>query len=120
VSSDGTLGWLTGGYVGLNQVTNDLTARGAYFSVWKLQSDGTWRVWVDQGIALPDVWKDASPFRVAPDPDAGTAGAADEALDAVEREVANGAAAWRARLAVNVRLHREGRMPIVGRDAATA
>jgi hypothetical protein len=120
VSSDGTIGWLTGPYAGLNLVTKDLTARGAYFSVWKRQADRTWRVWLDEGIALPDRWRDATPFQVAPEPDAGTAGTPGEALQAAEQAVAAGGAAWRARLASTVRLHHEGKMPLVGRAAVTA
>jgi ketosteroid isomerase-like protein len=118
VSSDGTLGWLTGGYANITLTTRDLVGRGAYFSVWKHQADGTWRVWLDEGITLPTLWNDASPFRVAPEPDAGTAGESNEAIDAAERAVASGGDAWRARLSADVRVHRNGRMPLVGRDAA--
>jgi hypothetical protein len=120
VSDDGTLGWLTGPYIGLNQLTRDITAKGAYFSVWKRQTDGTWRVWLDEGVSLPDVWRDGSEFRAAADPDEGTAGTPGESLDAVERAVATGGDPWRARLASGVRLHREGQMPLVGRDAVAA
>jgi len=94
--------------------------KGAYFSVWKRQVDGTWRVWLDEGVTLPATWNDASPFRVAPDPDSGTIGAPGEPLDAVERSIAGGGDGWRARLSATVRLHRDGSMPIVGRDAAAA
>ena len=118
VSSDGTLGWLTGAFVSLNQVTKDITSRGAYFSVWKRQPDGTWRVWLDEGIALPDVWQDATPFRAAPDPDAGSAGSPTESIADAERSVEAGGAPWRDRLAAEMRLHRDGRMPLVGRDQA--
>jgi hypothetical protein len=120
VSGDGTLGWLTGGYANLNTLTTDVVGKGAYFSVWKRQVDGTWRVWLDEGITLPDIWRDASPFRVAPEPDAGDAGAAGEALEAAEAAVAAGNGPWRARLAASARLHRDGQMPCVGRDAAVA
>jgi hypothetical protein len=117
VSSDGTLGWLTGGYANLNVVTKGVGGKGAYFSVWKHQGDGTWRVWLDEGISLPSVWQDASPFRVAPEPDGGTAGNSNETMAAAEQSVASSGAAWQARLAAGVRLHRDGVMPLVGRDA---
>lgn len=120
VSADGALGWLTGGYANLNQTTNDLVGKGAYFSVWKRQPDGTWRVWLDEGVSLPDLWKDASPFRVAPDPDRGTAGTPSETLAAAEQAVATSFDAWRARLGADVCLHRDGRMPVVSRDLAAA
>lgn len=117
ISSDGTLGWLTGGYVSLNVARREVTSQGAYFSVWKRQPDKTFRVWLDEGISLPRIWQDASPFRVAPDPDAANVGAADETLASVESAVCADRDAWRARLAEAVRLHVDGMMPIVGRDA---
>ena len=117
VSTDGTIGWLTGGSVVLSQQGNVPTRQGAYFSIWKKQKDGTWRVWLDEGITLPQIWQNASPFRVAPDPDEGTTGSANEQITDVEQAIATDEAAWRARLGANVRLHRDGLMPIVGRDA---
>jgi hypothetical protein len=118
VSSDGTLGWLTGGYVNLNLMAKEVGGKGAYFSVWTHQADGTWRVWIDEGISLPDVWQDASPFRVAPEPDSGSAGGMAETIDDAERSVAAGGAAWQKRLGQDVRVHRDGKMPFVGREAA--
>jgi hypothetical protein len=118
ISDDGTLGWLTGPYVVLNQLSKEIDRKGAYFSVWKRQSDGTYRVWLDEGIALPDVWSGASEFRAAPAPDSGTAGAQGESLDDAERAVTAGGDAWAARLAASMRLHREGVMPIEGRESA--
>ncbi len=115
ISRDGTFGWLTGGYAGLDQTQTQLLAKGAYFSVWKRQDDGTWKVWLDEGVTLPDVWKDAAPFRVAADPDPGEAGAPNEPVEAAERAVARGGAAWLARLSTHVRVHRDGRMPVAGR-----
>jgi hypothetical protein len=120
VSSDGTIGWLTGGFVSMNQAQHVVVAQGAYFSVWKRQTDGTWRVWLDEGIGLPQIWQDAAPFRVAPDPDTGTAGTPSETIDAAEAAIASNLDAWRARLGADVRLHLDGQMPMVGRDAVTA
>jgi ketosteroid isomerase-like protein len=120
VSADGTLGWLTGGFASVNVLSGDILGNGAYFSVWKRQTDGSWRVWLDEGVSLPRVWQDASPFRVAPDPDAGTAGVSGEPIDRVEQSVAAGGEPWRQRLSEGVRLHRAGVMPLVGREAASA
>lgn len=120
ISVDGTLGWLTGGFVSLNQAQQTVVAQGAYFSVWKRQSDGTYRVWLDEGISLPQIWQGAAPFRVAPEPDTGATGSPSESLEAVEAEVAAGGDTWRARLAAGVRLHIEGRMPLVGREDVIA
>ena len=120
VSSDGTIGWLTGPYVRFNQAQKDTVGQGAYFSVWKRQPNGTWRVWLDEGIQLPQIWQATIPFRAAPEPDAGTVGAANEPVADVERAVLADRAAWQTRLSADVRLHRNGVMPIVGREAVTA
>jgi hypothetical protein len=120
ISSDGSMGWLTGGYAVLSSTSRDLLGHGAYFSVWRRQSNGTWRVWLDEGIALPDVWRDATPFRTAPDPDAGATGLASDTVTIAESRVAAGGDAWRASLSADVRLHRDGVMPLVGREAASA
>ena len=123
VSTDGTIGWLTGAYVRFNQAQKTVVGQGAYFSVWKRQPNGTWRVWLDEGIQLPQIWQGASPFRAAPEPDAGTSGSAtgieieNEAVADVERAVLADRAAWQERLSAGVRLHRNGVMPIVGREA---
>jgi len=120
VSSDGTLGWLTGGFVSMNQVQHEVVAQGAYFSVWKRQPDGTWQVWLDEGISLPQIWRGAAPFRVAPEPDTGTAGSATETIEAAEAAIAANLDAWRSRLGADVRLHLDGQMPLVGRDAVVS
>jgi hypothetical protein len=92
--------------------------------VWKRQANGTWRVWLDEGIRLPNIWKDAAPFRVAPEPDAGTEGTPNERIDDVERgfmfDARPALEVFRRRLAADARLHRDGEMPIVGRDAILA
>jgi hypothetical protein len=118
VSADGSFGWLTGGYANQDVLTKEIKGKGAYFSVWTHQTDGTWRVWLDEGISLPSVWQDASPFRAAPEPDSGAAGSPTETIEAAEKRVASGGVGWRAHLSHEVRLHRDGVMPIVGRDAA--
>jgi len=120
VSSDGTLGWLTGGFVSMNQAQHEVVGQGAYFSVWKRHADGTWRVWLDEGISLPQIWRSAAPFRVAPDPDTGTAGSAGETIDDAEAAITSNLDAWRARLGADVRFHIDGQMPLVGRDAVIA
>jgi ketosteroid isomerase-like protein len=119
VSADGTLGWLTGGYVNHNLQNGTVIAQGAYFSVWLRRDDGAWRVWLDHGVALPRAW-DETAFTESPEPDSGVAGAPGEPLDVAERAAEADDGAWRARLAAGVRLHRDGEMPIVGRDAVAA
>jgi len=120
ISGDGSLGWLTGPFVVMNQTTQDLAGQGAYFSVWKRQPDRTWRVWLDEGITLPETWRGASDFRTAPAPEGGEGGGADETAAAAESDVADGGNRWHRRWSASVRVHRQGRMPIAGREAAGA
>jgi ketosteroid isomerase-like protein len=120
ISSDGTLGWLTGPYVVTNLADSSVLGQGAYFTVWKRQDDGTFRVWLDEGVALAEAWGDASEFVAAPVPSGGTGGAAAETAAEVEAAVAAGGGAWHARWSDAVRVHRHQRMPIVGRSAAGA
>lgn len=120
VSTDGSMGWLTGPYVVRNEADGAILGQGAYFSVWKRQADGTWRVWLDEGIELPEVWTNASEFRAAPAPAGGDGGSARESLEAAEADVAAGGDGWRRRWSDLVRIHRHGRMPVVGREAAEA
>lgn len=117
VSADGQLGWLTGGYLQRGQATEAVTSQGAYFSVWKRQPDGTWRVWLDEGVSLPRIWDGATPFRVAPEPDAGSAGDTGESIEQAEDAVSGGGAGWRVRLAAGARLHVHRLMPLAGREA---
>lgn len=120
-SADGALGWLTGAYVVTSEtVPPQRLDQGGYFSVWKRQADGTWRVWLDEGVGFPQPWEGAEPFRVAAEPEPGTAGQPGESLADVEREIAAGGAAWAARVDRSARMHRHGVMPIVGRDAVVA
>jgi ketosteroid isomerase-like protein len=104
----------------MNQAQHEVVGQGAYFSVWKRHADGTWRVWLDEGISLPQIWRGAAPFRVAPDPDSGTAGSPGETIDDAEAAITSNLDAWRARLGADVRLHIDGQMPLVGRDAVIA
>ncbi|MEO8482976.1 MAG: hypothetical protein ABI634_12250 [Acidobacteriota bacterium] len=114
VSGDGALGWLTGPYENRNSSTGAM-GRGIYFSVWRRQADGTWKVWLDQGITTPHAWIGATDFRAADEP--GRPGS--DAFAPLETEIAVGAPAWNARLAPSARVHRAGLAPILGRDAVT-
>jgi ketosteroid isomerase-like protein len=120
VSSDGSMGWLTGAYAVVNQLNLGAAVTGAYFSIWKHQPDGTWKVWFDEGISLPQMWRDATPFRAAPEPDAGPDGRVSETVLEAEQAVRSGGSMWRDRLSASVRLHRDGVMPLVDRDRALA
>jgi hypothetical protein len=114
VSGDGGLGWLTGPYENLDSSTGTV-GRGIYFSVWRQQADGTWRVWLDQGITVSAPWLAPADFRAADAPGRPIA----DGLGDLEAQVASDAAAWGARLAPGVRLHRGGLQPVLGRSAVT-
>lgn len=120
VSSDGSLGWLTGPFVVMDRAASAVVGQGAYFSVWKRRADGAYRVWLDEGVTLPSVWQGASEFVVAGGPSGGEGGVAGEPVESAERAVTSGGAAWRARWSRGVRVHREGVPPIAGADAAAA
>lgn len=69
VSRAGDLGYDTG-----PSANSDLTEKreptryGYFFSIWKKQADGAWRVVLDVGTQAPDLWDPAKPpeFRAAP------------------------------------------------------
>jgi hypothetical protein len=112
VSADGGLGWVTGPYENRTSSTGSV-ARGIYFSVWRRQTDGTWKVWLDQGITVSAPWLAPTDFRGADLPGRSIAAG----LGDMEAQVATDAAAWGARLAPSARLHRHGLQPVLGRSA---
>jgi ketosteroid isomerase-like protein len=128
VSASGELGYLTG------PVTNILPSRdngrprySSYFSVWRQQRDGSYAVVMDVGTPTPGPVPFAPGFTWAPHANRFTGDydehtppliAADRVLNAELRT--SQAAAYRGRLAPNARVHRRGRMPLVGERAITA
>jgi len=128
VSAAGDLGWNTGPllYAGRNGQPD---RHGMFFSVWKRQPDGTFRVVLDIGTDTP---KAVVPLDEPPhsswQPGLGAAAGIDVAaaqaeLLAVERAFLATAAAegmgraYAAHLADDARIHRPGAMPVVGRAA---
>jgi hypothetical protein len=112
-SADGQIGWLSGPSENRTAATGTI-GRGLYFSVWRRQADGIWKVWLDQGAVLPEPWNAPGDFRAADLPGP----AATEDLATVDGEASASAAAWVARVAPSVRVHRSGTMPILGAGAA--
>lgn len=128
VSAAGDLGWNTGPllYAGRNGQPD---RHGMFFSVWKRQSNGTFKVVLDIGTDTPNA---VAPLDEPPhsswQPGLGTAAGIDVAaarseLLAVERAFLGTAAteglgrAYAAHLAEEARVHRPGSMPVVGRAA---
>jgi ketosteroid isomerase-like protein len=67
ISSAGDLGYTTGPYVLTdNSPQKHPPHYGFYFSVWKKQSDGNWKVVIDAGIDTPDQSRRKFPLEAAP------------------------------------------------------
>lgn len=128
VSRAGDLGWNTGPLVFHGQ-GGQPDRHGMFFSVWKRQADGSWKVVLDVGSGTPTavVPLDA-PFETSHTPGEGPAAPADVAAEtdgllAVEREFLQTARdesvgrAYGSRLADDARVHRPRAMPVVGRAA---
>lgn len=136
VSASGDFGWTTGPFELRDDLGQRPTQHGLYFSVWKRQADGAWKVLADLGTSLPApglLAVAAAPGQYAawPQPEGPPAGwkAPEQvraALQTIERDFdrACGAAPFAdclaRRLAPQARLHRDGRAPVVGRVAIQA
>lgn len=128
VADAGDLGWNTGPLV-FEGRGGQPDRHGMFFSVWKRQADGGWRVVLDVGADTPGaVVPLDTPFQTPHRPGGraeAAAGSGDgvAGLLAAEREflaaaAAGGAgAAYASRLADDARIHRPGAMPVVGKDA---
>jgi len=134
IAASGELGFTTG-----PSVRTDLTAAdkpkgyGQFFSVWKKQKDGTWRVAVDIGTQMPSQpsplgnpcnepikpkWRQVS--------DSVSADDRRSTIMKLEREFSEACAAegtlkaYLLRVEDNTRLHRQNQLPIVGKKAIEA
>ncbi|MEP6911615.1 MAG: DUF4440 domain-containing protein [bacterium] len=130
VSHAADLGYTTGPYV-----FTDLSSPpkpphyGFYFSIWKKQADGAWKAVVDAGIDTPDHSKERFPLKTA-SPSRWKSGAANldrenerASLMNLDREFLQTAKArglvktFLDYLGDEARLHRDGNLPFIGRDA---
>ena len=133
VSRAGDLGYTTGPYT-LTDLSPDKrpTQYGTYFSIWKKQSDGAWKVVVDAGIQTPDGSRNTIEFKQAP-PSQFRRALSRSALDNeraslinLDREflkVSNSNGLLNAFLAYSMndaRLHRNGLFPLEGLDSIKA
>ena len=127
VASSGDLGYLTGP---VRSPQPDGSIRhGCYFSVWKKQADGTFKVILDIGIRPPGEVPFAAGFVRAPAQASGTPAAsraeAERALldadKAFSAALSKGpATAFQSVLHSGARLHRNGVLPLTSRDKAVA
>lgn len=127
IAASGDLGYLTGPVRRINPARNNgQPTHSIYASVWKKQTDGTFKVVMDMGLPTPGPVPFAERFTRAPRTDvyAGNASPAaslrslkdtDAALSNAAR--AGQADAYRGHVAPQARLHRPGLMPLVGQDA---
>ncbi len=127
VAAAGDLGWLTGpAAVRENKPDGRVVYTGQYFSVWKKQSDGTWKVLLDAGIETPGATADPETasfaphalFNAVPDTNirSSLAGLSSEeaALSRAWNHSRVDAASW---YASSARWHADSLMPITGDDA---
>jgi ketosteroid isomerase-like protein len=131
IAQAGDLGWNTGPTLIEDTSPEKKPARhGMFFSVWKKQSDGSWRVALDLGGETPaEVAPLNAPFKTSyqASPKGPTADVNVEeeiaGLLKVEREFLAAAKAsslgqaYRSRLSDDARVHRPGVMPVAGKDA---
>jgi ketosteroid isomerase-like protein len=130
IAASGDLGWLTGPVRSARPDRNNGTVQhGSYASIWKRQPDGTFKVVIDIGIDPTAEVPFAPGFTRAPLENRFTGGEiaplAEASLIAADRSL-NVAArtslvdAYAAALAPAGRIHRNGRLPMQGRDDAVA
>lgn len=128
VSAAGDLGYTTGPWEYRRDPTAEAEAHGNYFTVWKMQPDGSWKAVIDHGISNPPP-DSIGPLR-SPAPGARSrpvdtvdVAAARETLLQVDRAYAEAVAtqgilpALAGYVAPDVRALREGRQPLDGIDA---
>jgi ketosteroid isomerase-like protein len=126
ISDAGDLGYTTGPYVLTdNSPQKNPPHYGFYFSIWKKQVDGSWKVVLDLGIDTPDHSRRKFPLRVAPRvPPARNSIRSDaESPMKVDREFLAQATAGELSRAYldyldeHARLHRDGNFPFTDRRA---
>ncbi len=128
VSRAGDLGYTTGPYTLTDTQSNKPVQQGYYFSLWKKQADGSWKVVLDCGIetnkpATETVFKAARPMK-------SKVFKAKLGLEIVRQELlkvdrqfaalANQVGVGKAYFSFitgDVRIHRNGRLPILGAKA---
>lgn len=112
IAASGEIGWLSGPASRIVHAAAVPVTELAYFSIWKRQADGAFRVLIDQGITTPT----AAPFEAsfarvdASDRYTGAATDAQTKLAAADR-------ASTPPLAADGRLYRDGMLPFVGSAA---
>jgi ketosteroid isomerase-like protein len=133
VARSGDLGYTTGPYtLSDNSSEKRQPQHGFFFSVWKKQADGNWRVALDAGIQTPDPYSGPTTFQPAPRRRGRSAesrlkpGEGGEMLLNAERELMEAAArdgfvkAFVAHISKDARVYRQGVQPVIGIDSVRA
>lgn len=130
VSDAGDLGFTTGPYMLTdNSPQNSPPQHGCFFSIWKVQSDGSWKVVVDAGITTPGPISSSS-FRAARHPRSTQEGTPSnlererQSLMELDRELLKAvekmgiAGAFWTFFDEEARVHRDGFLPRVGKESS--
>lgn len=134
VSRAGDLGYTTGPYtITDHSAQHRPTQYGYYFSLWRKQTDGTWKVAVDLGISTPAPPTDAPALAFSPPQQAHDKARNNLNLDAARAALLNAdrallqaetergvAQALPAAMTASARLHRNDMFPVVGQRAVRA
>lgn len=131
IAASGELGFTTGPSVRTDRSAKDKPkSYGQFFSIWKKQNDGTWKVVVDIGTRSPSQssslgrpcgeptkpeWHNTSEGRPADDRRSTILKLEREFIKACAAE--GGLAAYLSRVEGTTRLHRQDHLPIVGTNA---
>lgn len=130
MAASGDMGFTTGPWEAKPDIKDEKPAAfGHFVTVWKKQSDGTWKFVVDLGISHPQsggpqtLWvpvetKTKSPAKPDPTADAMTSLLSRDRKFAAEASTHDLAKVFAGYAAPEVRLYREGSLPFIGRQAA--
>jgi ketosteroid isomerase-like protein len=120
IAASGDFGYTTGPYeLRFERDGEPVSSFGHYVTVWKKTSDDRWKVAIDKGIRHPDPSTAKDEVRYPPGPSASPIVTRFEDVLVVDRAYESSAVFDE--IASNlVRLYRDGRFPIVGKDDARA
>lgn len=129
VAQSAEMGYTTGPYTLTNKEQQKVVGQGYYFSVWKKQADGNWKVMADIGIQTP-AFKSMPTALFETETSASTKKFNDANLDAISEQlmeseryfstisfVTHFQKAYLNLLDNNARLHRNYNFPFVGKEA---
>jgi ketosteroid isomerase-like protein len=130
ISQAGDLGWNTGPTVFEDKSPEKRPTRhGMFFSVWKKQPNGNWRVVLDVGISTPAAVAPLNaPFRAAHQTPKRTPGGVNQEQETAQllkaerdflatAKAGNVGQAYKTHLSYDSRIHRPDVMPVVGESA---